>query len=162
MTFQQVVNLYPAPGKEGDLASMNPTAVALPPEGSYKAGAAGVYQARWVWQDSVDATLVNNTGTGLPLGFVMNSGKGVIPVGEAGSMLVQPGTELAVFTLGDFFVRTSTASVKGQKIFAVLADGTTKTDDAGETVAGAVETPFYAMDTADTASVIKMTKQGVL
>lgn len=103
MTFQQTVPLYPAPGKEGDLASLNPTAVALPPEGSYKAGANGVYRARWVWVDGTDPTLVNNTGTGLPLGWVMNTGKGVLPLNTTGSMLVEPGTDLGVFTLGDFW-----------------------------------------------------------
>lgn len=162
MTFQQTVTLYPAPGKEGDLASLNPTAVALPPEGSYKAGASGVYQARWVWVDGTDATLVNNTGTGLPLGFVMNTGKGVLPLGTTGSMLVDPGTDLGVFTVGDFWVRTATAATKGQKIFAVLADGTSKTGAAGATISGAIETPYWVASDADANSIIKMTKQGVL
>lgn len=162
MTFQQSVTLYPSPGKEGDLASLNPTAVALPPEGSYKAGANGVYQARWVWVDGTDPTLVNNTGTGQPLGWVMNTGKGVIPLGSTGSMLVEPGTDLDVFTVGDFWVRTATAATVGQKIFAVLADGTTKTGAAGATISGAVETSYWVASAADAGSIIKMTKQGVL
>lgn len=162
MTFQQSVTLYPSYGKEGSLASMNPTAVALPPEGSYKAGSGGIYQSRFVWADGTDATLVNNTGTGVPLGFVMNTGKGVIPLGSTGSLLLEEGTDVGVFTNGDFWVRTATAATAGQKIFATLADGTIQTAAAGATVSGAVETPYYVASAGDADSLIKMTKLGVL
>ena len=77
-------------------------------------------------------------------------------------MLVEPGTDLGVFTVGDFWVRTATAATVGQKIFAVLADGTTKTGAAGATISGAVETSYWVASAADAGSIIKMTKQGVL
>jgi hypothetical protein len=108
MTFQQSVNLYPSPGQEGTQASMNPLAVALPPEGSYKAGTNGVYQSRFAWLDGTDSTLLNNTGTGAPVGFLMNTGKGTIPVGETGSMFIQAGVDLAAYTKGDFWVKATT------------------------------------------------------
>lgn len=161
MTFQQSVNLYPSPGQEGTQASMNPLVVALPPEGSYKAGTNGVYQSRFAWVDGTDNTLLNNTGTGAPAGFLMNTGKGTIPVGEVGSMFIQAGTDLAVYTKGDFWVKSTTAATVGQKIFAVLADGTIKTGAAGATIAGAVETPWVVTNAADANTLLKMTSWGL-
>lgn len=161
MTFQKTVNLYPAPGKEGNFASMNPTAVALPPEGSYKAGADGVYQSRFVWPDGADPTLVNNTGAGLPLGYIMNTGKGTIPVGQAGSMAIGAGVDLAVYTKGDWWVKPTTAATVGQKIFATLADGTIQTGTAGAIIADAIETPWSVASAGDANSLIKMTTWGL-
>lgn len=161
MTFQQSVGMYPSPGKEGDLASMNPTAVALPPEGSYKAGASGVIQGRFVWPDAADPTLVNNSGSGVPLGFIMNTGKGTIPVGETGSMLVSAGVDLAVYTKGDFWVKTPIAATAGQKVFASLIDGHIVPAAAGAAPVDAIETPWYVASAGDANSLIKMTSWGL-
>lgn len=161
MTFQQSVGMYPSPGKEGALASMNPTAVALPPEGSYKAGASGVIQGRFVWPDAADPTLVNNSGSGVPLGFIMNTGKGTIPVGETGSMLISAGVDLAVYTKGDFWVRVGMDATVGQKIFAAVGTGWAQVGDAGATVAGCIETPWYVASAGDANSLIKMTSWGL-
>ena len=43
---------------------------------------------------------------------------------------------------GDFWAVAKTVAVIGQKVFAVIADGTIKTGAAGAAVAGAVETDF--------------------
>lgn len=103
------------------------------------------------------AELMSDPNTGEPSGFVHRDGQASITVwlGEA-SMLIQPGREVTLMTAGDFWARTATAATRGQKIFAVLADGTIKTGAAGATISGAVETPFYAGSACDAGELVKI------
>lgn len=158
--FQNTVTLYPAAGREGDFASNEPYHNVLPPQGGFRAGKKGVFQARFVWRDSDDESLINNSGSGVPLGFVMNEGRGTLPVNETGSLYCLPGTSLGVLSNVDAWVRTTTVAKAGQKIFAVLADGTIKTGAAGATVDGAVETNFVAASGGAANTLIKMTRFG--
>jgi hypothetical protein len=59
-----------------------------------------------------------------------------------GSDIAPDGSILNVATQGAFWVVSTTAATVGQKVFAVSADGTIATDDAGATVDDAVETPW--------------------
>lgn len=159
--FQQSINLYPAGGKEGDLASQAPRHEVLPPQGAFRAGKNGFTQARFAWRDPDNEGLINNTGTGKALGFVLNEGRGVIAPTDSASLFCVPGTSLGVWASVDAWARTLTAATIGQKIFAVLADGTIKTGAEGATIEGAVETNYWAASSAPANSLIKITRYGV-
>ncbi|MDK1195308.1 hypothetical protein QMW88_04060 [Cronobacter dublinensis] len=152
--FQRTINQCPSPGIEGGVASTNPYATFLADEGALVAGNDGLTVARFAW---VTDGVASNTGTGAPAGFVHRDGQAsIVDWLGAASMLIQPGREVTLMVAGDFWARTATAATRGQKIFAVLADGTIKTGAAGATVAGAVETPFFAGSTCDAGELVKI------
>ncbi|HGG5935697.1 TPA: hypothetical protein ACJI9R_003812, partial [Cronobacter sakazakii] len=108
----------------------------------------------FAWAVSGVAT---NTGTGAPSGFVHRDGQAAITEWlGASSNVIQAGREVTLMVAGDFWARTATAATRGQKIFAVLADGTIKTGAAGATISGAVETPFYAGSACDAGELVKI------
>lgn len=152
--FQSVINQYPAPGVEGGFASTNPHATFLAGEAALVAGTGGLTIGRFAWAVNGVAT---NTGTGAPSGFVHRDGQAAITewLGAA-SNVIQVGREVTLMVAGDFWARTATAATRGQKIFAVLADGTIKTGAAGATISGAVETPFYASSACDAGELVKI------
>ena len=65
---------------------------------------------------------------------------------ESAFNTVPKGFPVSVAVKGDFAVVTGTAATVGQSVFAVLADGTIKTDTAGATVEGAVETDYKVVN----------------
>ncbi len=152
--FQSVINQYPAPGVEGGFASTNPHATFLAGEAALVAGTGGLTIGRFAWAVNGVAT---NTGTGAPSGFVHRDGQAAITEWlGASSNVIQAGREVTLMVAGDFLARTATAASRGQKIFAVLADGTIKTGAAGATISGAVETPFYAGSACDAGELVKI------
>ncbi|ELY4670900.1 hypothetical protein ACOJBQ_003916 [Cronobacter muytjensii] len=152
--FQSVINQYPAPGVEGGFASTNPHATFLAGEAALVAGTGGLTIGRFAWAVNGVAA---NTGTGAPSGFVHRDGQAVITEWlGASSNVIQVGREVTLMVAGDFWARTATAAIRGQKIFAVLADGTIKTGAAGATISGAVETNFYAGSACDAGELVKI------
>lgn len=163
--FPNTVNVTQAPGVEGDFASVNPRHSALAPTGDgmthgFVAGSAGLYIGRFAWADTDGVTLLN-TGTTKPLGFVARDMTGLITTFLAEStMMIAPGTIVgSVFDAGDFWVKNAgTASAtRGQKAFASTTNGSIAFAAAGATVAGHVETDFYAATGADVGYLVKMT-----
>lgn len=146
MPFQKQVNLYNAAGTPGDAATENPVVYT-----TYTPFADGdVSVARFVWA-SGDKGGAKNTGSGKPLGFLRRVlAYPNYKVSDVGTLVVPEGSPLTVAKKGDFFAVATTAATVGQKVFAVLADGTVKTDAAGATVAGAIETD-YRTETAGAA-----------
>ena len=61
---------------------------------------------------------------------------------DGGTLTLPEAANLTVVRRGDLYAVASTAANKGQKVFAVLADGSLKTGPAGAAVSGAVETPW--------------------
>ena len=92
--FQNVINPQQAPGVEGDFASANPKASLLAGEGALVAGSNGAIVGRFGW---VTAGVVDNTGTGVPAGFVHREGQASITTWLAeSSMTVQPGFQMTL------------------------------------------------------------------
>ncbi|WP_234932216.1 structural cement protein Gp24 [Pectobacterium carotovorum] len=98
---------------------------------------------RFAWRDATNPKKLNNTGTGKPVGYVMNNANATIGYLQSNSLLIPKGREASPIVGGDFWAKSATVATVGQKVFAVLADGTLKTDAAGATVTGAVETDWY-------------------
>lgn len=101
--------------------------------------------------------MASNAGSGVPSGFVHRDGQASITIwlGQA-SMLIQPGREITLMVAGDFWAKTSTAATRGQKVFASLTTGEVQVAAAGATVAGFIETEFYAASDCDAGELVKI------
>lgn len=156
--FQGQVNILPAIGVPGQHMSTNPL---VSTQKGYCA-ADTVTIGGFVWAATVaeatvaadDATVAENknnafvksTGTGAPLGFAVREITNPLGYNESASNTVPKGFPVSVAVKGDFAVITKTAATVGQSVFAVLADGSIKTDTAGSTVEDAVETDYKVVN----------------
>ena len=146
--FQQTVNVTQAPAIAGDFASHNPRHSALSVPGGYLAGPNGLTVGCFAWADTATGTLLSNTGTGTPTCIIHRANQALITTYLAdGSMVIPAGQGVGeMFDGGDFFVKNAGAGAVtiGMKAFASTTNGTVSFAAAGATVAGAVETKFYA------------------
>ncbi|MGJ4855516.1 hypothetical protein ACN6KF_001462 [Labrys sp. La1] len=164
MPFQTQVNITQAPAIAGQFASVNPRHAAVTVEGGFVAGASGVTVGLFAWAAN-DANsvprLLNNTGSGLPTGFIARTEQALITnyLGEAGNLIPAGFPVGDIFSGGDFWVKNAgaTAVTVGLKAFAKTADGTISFAAAGATVAGSVETKFYAATAGAAGELVKMT-----
>lgn len=143
--FQGQVNILPAIGVPGQHMSTNPL---VSTQKGYCA-ADTVTIGGFVWAVTVnenDDALVKSTGTGAPLGFAVRDITNPLGYNESASNTVPKGFPVSVAVKGDFAVITATTATVGQSVFAVLEDGTIKTDAAGGTVEGAVETDYKVVN----------------
>ena len=142
--FQKQVNLQQAPAVIGDFASQNPRAAVVSPEGQFKAGVGGVNVGTFVWLATDSSNAIVNSGTGKPLGFIHREQQALITIYLAESGLNVPaGFGVTVMRTGDYWFKAAgAAAVAGQKVFASLTDGSTKTGAAGATISGYIETDF--------------------
>ena len=130
MPFQSQVNIYPAPGVVGAIASMNPLATVDAGPGGLTAGSAGVAVGRFAWNTYATAggpgVANNNSATPVkPAGFICNEQQALITkwLGVA-SLVVPPGTMVTEHKRGDFWAQsTLTEALIGDKVFANVVDG---------------------------------------
>lgn len=148
MTFQTSVKVYSGVGQEGQPASNTPIIAAAGGPGAFTAGDNGLKMCRFAWRDGADPKKLNNTGTGKPVGYVMNNANATIDYLQSNSLTIVKGREASPIVGGDFWAKSLTVATVGQKVFAVLADGTLKTGAAGATVTGAIETDWYVASPA--------------
>lgn len=146
--FQTIINPFPGQGVAGDRATLNPAVYTV---GNPLADGP-VNTGSFVWATADGAA---NTGTGEPLGFVER----VIAhynydLLSGATMTIASGGTLSVARKGDYYAVSATAATTGQKVFAVLADGTLKTDTAGSTVTGAVESGWYVVKGGNAGELI--------
>lgn len=145
--FQGQVNILPAIGVPGQHMSTNPL---VSTQKGYCA-ADTVTIGGFVWAATVDKVdnndaFVKSTGTGAPLGFAVREITNPLGYNESASNTVPKGFPVSVAVKGDFAVITRTAATVGQSVFAVLADGSIKTSEKGDTVEGAVETDYKVVN----------------
>ena len=159
MTFQTQVNAQQAPAVAGDFASSNPRATVVAPEGGFVAGAGGINVATFAWIQSDGKTLLNSDASAAPDGFVHREQQALIStyLAESGNN-IPAGFAVTLMRTGDYYFKANTnAAVKGQKVFAKLADGTTRTGAAGATIAGYVETNFVVSQACGSGELGVMT-----
>lgn len=142
--FQEKVNILPAIGVPGQHMSTNPL---VSTQKGYCA-ADTVTIGGFVWAVTVtnNDAFVKSTGTGAPLGLAVREITNPLGYNESASNTVPKGFPVSVAVKGDFAVITSTAATVGQSVFAVLADGSIKTGEAGSTVDGAKETDYKVVN----------------
>lgn len=150
MAFQKTVNTYPGIGIPGAYAAINP--IVSTAKGYVASAACNI--GGFVWADASKAGCVKPTGIGCPLGFAVREITNPLGIDVEASNVVPVGYPVSVEVKGDFFAVTLTEATVGQKVFAVLADGTIKTGDAQATVDGAVETDFEVIQAGSKNDVI--------
>lgn len=150
MALKQTVKNYPGIGIPGAYAAINPivsTAKGYVASAACKIGG-------FVWADAVKEGCVKPTGTDRPLGFAVREITNPLGIDVKASNTVPVGYPVSVEVKGDFFAVTTTDATVGQKVFAVLADGTIKTGDAKEKFGDAVETDFEVIQAGAANDVI--------
>lgn len=70
------------------------------------------------------------------------------------TMTIPSGSGVSVIKKGSVYVAATAAATVGQKVYAVLADGTIKTDATGQTISGAVETDWVVLTPASASGDI--------
>lgn len=166
--FQSQVNTVPAPGVEGDFASLNPfyefpagPGGMVSGDSLASGGAGGVLVGRFVWPgltllDPDNApTVVNNFGTGVPMGIVGRRQSGLITVFlQEASLLVPTGLPVGVITAADLWVlnRGTTQALTGQKAYAIFLNGGARFGVTGTPTTGASSTSTGSLAAA-TSSV---------
>lgn len=148
MAFQKTVNTYPGIGIPGAYAAINP--IVSTAKGYVASAACNI--GGFVWADA--DSCVKPTGTGRPLGFAVREITNPLGIDVEASNVVPVGYPVSVEVKGDFFAVTLTKATVGQKVFAVLADGTIKTGAAQATVDGAIETDFEVIQAGSANDVI--------
>lgn len=142
--FQEQVNILPAIGVSGQPMSTNPL---VSTQKGYCA-AETVTIGGFVWAETVgeNDAFVKSKGTGAPLGFAVREITNPLGYNESASNTVPKGFPVSVAVKGDFAVVTRTTATVGQSVFAVLADGSIKTNTASSTVNGAIETDYKVVN----------------
>lgn len=160
--FQRQVNILPAIGVPGQHMSTNP--LVSTQKGYYAADTVTIGGFVWavtkkendgaVIEKENDAAVtkkendafVKSTGEGVPLGFAVREITNPLGYNESASNTVPKGFPVSVAVKGDFAVVTGTPATVGQRVYAVLKDGTIKTDTAGINVSGAIETGYKVVN----------------
>jgi hypothetical protein len=144
--FQGQVNILPAIGVPGQHMSTNPLVSAQ--KGYCAADTVNIGGFVWAVTDNVkeNDAFVKSTGEGVPLGFAVREITNPLGYNQPASNTVPKGFPVSVAVKGDFAVITRTAATVGQSVFAVLTDGSIKTDTAGSTVDDAVETDYKVVN----------------
>lgn len=146
--FQGQVNILPAIGVPGQHMSTNPL---VSTQKGYCAAdtvtiGGFVWAATTVAENDANDASVKSTGTGAPLGFAVREITNPLGYNQPASNTVPKGFPVSVAVKGDFAVITGTTATVGQSVFAVLADGSIKTGEAGDTVADAIETDYKVVN----------------
>lgn len=140
--FQEQVNILPAIGVPGQHMSTNPL---VSTQKVYYA-ADTVTIGGFVWAAEKNDAFVKNTGTGAPLGFAVREITNPLGYNQPASNTVPKGFPVSVAVKGDFAVITKTAAKVGQSVFAVLADGSIKTNTEGGSLEDATETDYKVVN----------------
>jgi hypothetical protein len=149
--FQSIVNQLPSPGLVGAPASLNPQYYYPAGPGGLVAGDdgaadGGILVGRWAWlsqnylNPDNQPNVVNNFGSGLPIGLVPNHLQGLVTVFlKEASLLLPSGLPVGILTAGDTWIINggSTQALIGQKVYAAFADGSSSFAATGSPTTGA-------------------------
>lgn len=152
MAFQKTVNTYPGIGIPGAYAAINP--IVSTAKGYVASAACNIGGFVWADAEANKEGCVKPNGTGRPLGFAVREITNPLGIDVEASNTVPVGYPVSVEVKGDFFAVTTTDATVGQKVYAVLADGTIKTGDAQLIIKGAVETDFEVIQAGAANDVI--------
>lgn len=152
--YQKTVGTTQAIGVPGAFASINP--VISTPLGCI--AGEDIEVGGFVWNANQPGYVQGGAPDGAaikPLGFVARTITNVIPVyGNMSTNKVNAGFNISVQVKGDFYAASQTDAATGDKVFAVLSDGTIKTGASGSVIDGAVETDWSVALGGTAGSVI--------
>jgi len=124
--FPRQLNVGYAPAVAGDFASVNPRSSVMSNAGGHVAGLNGTAVGLFAWADAVNPNALNNTGVGLPLGFVHRAQQALITQFlDYATQVVPAGLPVVLFDSGDFWAQNdgAVAAVPGMKAYALNASG---------------------------------------
>lgn len=163
MSFQQQVNLTPAPAVAGDFASANPRASVLAGPGGLVAGVGGVTVGKFAWVDDDGSTVLNRgTATRAPNGFVHREQQALITtyLAESGNVIPE-GLPVTLHNEGDFWalLTGSNAATIGAAIYADYSTGDVSAVAAtgGASATGSIGATFTATGTGTSLAVTSVT-----
>lgn len=142
--FQGQVNILPAIGVPGQHMSTNP--LVSTQKGYCAADTVNIGGFVWTITGKENEAFVKSKGEGAPLGFAVREITNPLGYNKSASNTVPTGFPVSVAVKGDFAVITKTVATVGQSVFAVLADGSIKTDTAGVKIEDAVETDYKVVN----------------
>ena len=142
--FQGQVNILPAIGVPGQHMSTNP--LVSTQKGYCAADTVTIGGFVWASTANPNDAFVKSTGGGAPLGFAVREITNPLGYNKSASNTVPKGFPVSVAVKGDFAVVTGTTANVGQSVFAVLADGSIKTGDAGATIENAIKTDYKVVN----------------
>lgn len=130
--MQTTVNTVPSPAVAGDFCDSNPRSSVDAGPGGFVAGALGVTIGRFAWASyaGVDPdnapTIVNNTGAGVPTGFVHREQQGLITTYlDNADLTVPTGFGVTLMNAGGYWAANAgtTQALRGHKAYARNSDG---------------------------------------
>ena len=133
MGFPRQVNVVAAPAVLGDFCDISPRSTVDASTGAFVAGPNGLAVGRFAWADPTN-TILNNTGSGAPAGFVRRDQQGIITQYLADDTLtIAPGFPTTCFNAGGFWAYNNgtTTSAIGNTVYAGNADGSVTFNVAG-------------------------------
>lgn len=155
MGLQKQVNLYRAAGVQGDKATPNQSIYfpkQMVAEGDVTVGTFVFYGTDVSKQASntkTDATAADLVGFVERVINYANYG-----VTSEGTLIVPNKSTLTIAMCGDYWATATTAATPRQKVFVNPTTGATSTATAGETVSGAVETPWTVIQGGEAGTPI--------
>jgi hypothetical protein len=155
MGFPRQVNVQAAPAVAGDFCDTNPRSTVDAGAGSFVAGANGTTIGRFAWIDA-DSISINNTGSGVPNGFIHREQQGIIVDYLAdNTMLIKPGFPVTVHNGGGFWVLNAgvTTSAISNKVYAINANGGATFAATGTPPTGASVTGSIAVNAGSTSTI---------
>lgn len=152
MAFQKGINRDLPRGVAGDFASTNPRNSMLAGEGALRT-AVPVPVGQFAFADLATGLVTNVFTAGMRVGFVHRNNQAVVPLGQAASMLIPAGREIALFTDGDFYAVAPAAVAPGDAVYALEETGA-----LSAVATDAQETPFVFAETADAGALVKITR----
>jgi|SRR5690554_1732662 len=152
MTFQQTLNRDLPRGVAGDFASTNPRNSMLAGEGALVA-AEPITVGQFAFADLATGKVYSEFDTGLRVGFVHRNNQAVVALGQAASMTIPTGKEVALFTSGDFYVVAPATVAVGDTVYALDADGTVQA-----VATDAQDTGFVFAEAGAAGDLVKITR----
>lgn len=146
MGLQNQVNLYRAVGVQGDKATPNQS-IYFPKQ---MVAENDVTVGTFVFYGTDASKQASNSKTGGTAADLIGFVERVInyanyDVTSEGTLIVPNKSTLTIAMCGDYWATATTAATSRQKVFVHLATGAISTAAAGETVPGAVETPWVVI-----------------
>lgn len=152
MSFQKTLNRDLPRGVAGDFASTNPRHSILAGESALRADVP-ITVGQFAFADLETGLVHAAHAAGRVIGFVHRNNQAVVPMGQAASMLIPAGREVALFSSGDFYAVAPAVVAPGDSVYAADADGA-----VAAAALGAQSTPFVFAEAAEAGALVKITR----
>lgn len=155
MGLQKQVNLYRAPGVQGDKATPNQS-IYFPKQ---MVAEGNVTVGTFVFYGTDASKQASNTKTGGTVADLIGFVERVINyanygVASEGTLIVPNKSTLTIAMCGDYWAVATTAATPRQKVFVNPTTGVISTAATSGTVEGAIETPWSVIQGGDAGSPI--------